>query len=126
MFRLPRGSRRPSTGLAVVAIFGLLASLGASTPAVAATSVVSNFPVVGAAAHPRANGYWQVASDGGIFNFGDARFHGSMGGQRLNAPVVGMAVQEPDAAHMAGADRDHHGERSTSWPRRPASDTEAA
>jgi len=37
------------------------------------------------------NGYWEVASDGGIFSFGTAAFHGSMGGQALNAPIVGMA-----------------------------------
>ncbi|MHB8219565.1 MAG: hypothetical protein ACYDHU_04485 [Acidimicrobiales bacterium] len=37
------------------------------------------------------NGYWEVASDGGIFSFGAAQFYGSMGGQPLNAPVVGMA-----------------------------------
>ncbi len=37
------------------------------------------------------NGYWEVASDGGIFTFGDASFFGSMGGQTLDAPVVGMA-----------------------------------
>ena len=36
-------------------------------------------------------GYWMVASDGGIFTFGDARFHGSTGNIRLNRPVVGMA-----------------------------------
>jgi hypothetical protein len=30
-----------------------------------------------------------VARDGGIFSFGDASFFGSMGGQPLNAPVVG-------------------------------------
>jgi len=36
-------------------------------------------------------GYWLVASDGGMFTFGDAPFKGSMGGVRLNAPVVGMA-----------------------------------
>ena len=36
-------------------------------------------------------GYWMVARDGGIFSFCDARFHGSMGGQRLNQPIVGMA-----------------------------------
>ena len=29
---------------------------------------------------PDGNGYWLVASDGGIFAFGDARFYGSMGG----------------------------------------------
>ena len=33
-----------------------------------------------------------VASDGGIFAFGDAPFYGSMGGQPLNKPVVGMAA----------------------------------
>jgi len=37
-------------------------------------------------------GYWFVASDGGIFSFGDAAFHGSTGGTPLNAPVVGMAA----------------------------------
>ena len=36
-------------------------------------------------------GYWAVASDGGIFSFGDAAFHGSMGGQLLNKPIVGLA-----------------------------------
>ncbi|MGH9108348.1 MAG: SpoIID/LytB domain-containing protein [Acidimicrobiales bacterium] len=37
-------------------------------------------------------GYWEVASDGGIFSFGNAAFHGSMGGKPLNQPVVGMAA----------------------------------
>jgi hypothetical protein len=40
-------------------------------------------------------GYWLVASDGGIFSFGDAAFHGSTGGMTLNKPVVGM-VATPD------------------------------
>ena len=44
------------------------------------------------AATPDAQGYWLVANDGGIFAFGDARFDGSMGGQRLNAAVVSMGV----------------------------------
>ena len=37
-------------------------------------------------------GYWQVASDGGIFTFGGAQFYGSTGSMRLNKPVVGMAA----------------------------------
>ncbi len=37
-------------------------------------------------------GYWEVASDGGVFSFGDAAFHGSMGGTPLNRPVVGIAA----------------------------------
>ena len=32
-----------------------------------------------------------MASDGGIFAFGNAQFHGSMGGKPLNKPIVGMA-----------------------------------
>ncbi len=36
-------------------------------------------------------GYWEVASDGGLFSFGTAQFYGSMGGQPLNQPIVGMA-----------------------------------
>ena len=32
-----------------------------------------------------------MASDGGIFSFGDAAFYGSEGGVHLNQPIVGMA-----------------------------------
>ncbi|EQD47373.1 hypothetical protein B1B_12363, partial [mine drainage metagenome] len=35
------------------------------------------------------HGYWEVAADGGVFSFGDARFYGSMGDKRINRPVVG-------------------------------------
>jgi hypothetical protein len=38
-----------------------------------------------------------VASDGGIFAFGDAAFHGSMGDKKLNAPVQSL-VPDPDGA----------------------------
>ena len=38
------------------------------------------------------NGYRFVASDGGIFDYGDTTFWGSTGSLHLNAPVVGMAV----------------------------------
>jgi hypothetical protein len=40
-----------------------------------------NQPIVGMAATPDGHGYWLVASDGGIFAFGDATFEGSTGGQ---------------------------------------------
>ena len=37
-------------------------------------------------------GYWMVASDGGIFNYGAASFMGSMGGRHLNRPIVGITA----------------------------------
>jgi len=40
---------------------------------------------------PPPPGYWQVASDGGVFTFGAAGFYGSTGSMRLNKPVVGLA-----------------------------------
>jgi Peptidase family M23 len=39
---------------------------------------------------PSGDGYWLVAEDGGIFAFG-APFLGSMGGTRLNSPVISMS-----------------------------------
>jgi len=38
-----------------------------------------------------------VASDGGIFSYGDARFYGSAGSLHLNQPIVGMAAM-PDGS----------------------------
>ncbi len=46
---------------------------------------------------PRRNGYRLVASDGGIFAFGDAPFFGSTGSIKLNQPINGMA-STPSAA----------------------------
>ena len=43
------------------------------------------------AATPDGGGYWLVASDGGLFSYGDARFYGSTGNRTLNEPVVAMA-----------------------------------
>jgi hypothetical protein len=58
--------------------------------AAAITGPSSNAPVVGAA-DASAGGYWQAASDGGVFALGTAPVFGSMGGHPLNAPVVGIA-----------------------------------
>ena len=50
-----------------------------------------NKPIVGMAPTPDGGGYWLVASDGGIFSYGDAGFFGSTGSIHLNKPIVGMA-----------------------------------
>jgi hypothetical protein len=51
-----------------------------------------NKPIVGMAPTLNGLGYWLVASDGGIFSYGNAAFLGSRGGQPLNKPIVGMAA----------------------------------
>ncbi len=50
-----------------------------------------NAPVVGIASDSATKGYWLVASDGGIFSFGDAVFQGSTGAISLVAPVVSVS-----------------------------------
>ncbi|MEA2501371.1 MAG: hypothetical protein QOD01_1482, partial [Actinomycetota bacterium] len=50
-----------------------------------------NSPIVGMAATGDGAGYWLVAADGGIFNFGTAGFFGSTGAIHLNKPIVVMA-----------------------------------
>ena len=54
-----------------------------------------NAPIVGMTPSADGQGYWFVASDGGIFAYGNAGFHGSTGSLNLVAPVTGMA---PDPA----------------------------
>jgi len=56
------------------------------------TTVNLNQPIVGMAPTPSGGGYWMVASDGGIFSFGDAQFYGSTGAIHLNKPIVGIAA----------------------------------
>ena len=42
--------------------------------------------------NPSGLGYWLVASDGGIFSFGDAVFHGSIGDITFNRSIATMAA----------------------------------
>ena len=49
-----------------------------------------NKPIVGMAPTPTGVGYWLVATDGGIFTFGNAGYHGSTGASHLNESIVGM------------------------------------
>ena len=76
----------------VFVVTAILAGLCALVPPGLAAASILIRPAVGVAATPDDRGYWEVASDGGIFAFGDAAFEGSMGGRGLNAPVVGMAA----------------------------------
>ena len=65
--------------------------LAPSSTQVHAFTGPAGLPGPPAAAPPRP-GYWLVASDGGVFSFGGAAFHGSTGALHLNEPIVGMAA----------------------------------
>jgi cell wall-associated NlpC family hydrolase len=54
-----------------------------------------NRPLVSAVSDHALTGYWLVASDGGVFAYGSAGYHGSTGNLVLNQPIVGLA-QTPD------------------------------
>jgi hypothetical protein len=83
------GSSGKSLGLRSWPMFHQNPQLTGTLTAPAAPTL--NKPVVGMAATADGRGYWDVATDGGIFSFGDANFYGSTGGIALNRPIVGMA-----------------------------------
>ena len=85
-----------------------------------------NQPIVGIAATPRGNGYWLVASDGGIFSFGDAalprldrrddaepadRRHG-----RRRRPATATGWSRPTAASSPSATRTFYGSTGAMTP----------
>ena len=67
-------------------------STGSGTKAAAAELPDTTAPIVGEAATPDGGGYWLVASNGGVFAYGDAVFYGSAATLTLNQPIVGMAA----------------------------------
>ena len=49
------------------------------------------------------HGYWLVGSDGGIFSFGSAQFHGSTGNLALQRPVVGIVPTRDNGGYWLDA-----------------------
>jgi uncharacterized protein YkwD len=77
--------------VASVPTTGRVPNAAAVTYAGSAARIALARPIEDVVPTASGRGYWLVASDGGIFAFGDARFLGSTGGMRLNRPIVGMA-----------------------------------
>jgi hypothetical protein len=65
---------------------------GVSSASTTTTPPVTTPPTTTPPATTPTSGYSLVASDGGIFSFGNAAFYGSEGGTHLNAPIVGIAT----------------------------------
>ena len=53
-------------------------------------------------------GYRTVASDGGVFSFGQMGYFGSMGGRPLDQPIVGMASTPSSKGYWLVAVRRRH------------------
>ncbi len=71
--------------------FGSASQLNPATPPGGTNGITLNKPVVGIAATADGKGYWLVASDGGVFTFGDAGFYGSLPGEAVYSTATGIA-----------------------------------
>jgi hypothetical protein len=89
-----------ASGLGSVQVFGDAQFFGDELTA----HVAHNGLPVGIVGSSDGRGYLIADSDGGVFAFGDAVFSGSMGGQHLNAPIVGLARNAPGGYWLAAAD----------------------
>jgi len=95
----PAFARGAATPISALLSFQLRSGIDAGAflfPGQTGANLVATYQAVPALAGqafplPSPAPYQQVASDGGIFTFGGARFFGSTGAIRLNKPIVGMA-----------------------------------
>jgi hypothetical protein len=68
-------------------------------------SSVDSGPTVTVSSPSKSTGYWLFASDGGVFSYGSAEFHGSAGSIHLNKPIVGSApTSDSDGYWMVASD----------------------
>ncbi len=71
-----------------------------------ATALVASVPVPAAhaaASAPIAPPVWLAATDGGVFSIGNGPFLGSLGGLRLNQPVIAVAGERSGRGYWLGA-----------------------
>ena len=76
-------------------------SPSATPPSTAPRAATPHEPDRRHGGRPDGGGYWEVASDGGIFAFGDAGFHGSRAAATSTTPIVGMA-SDADGRRLLG------------------------
>jgi hypothetical protein len=94
-----------SPGTMGMTISGFVSPAGGLAPTGPAPAPAPTYYYQGVAGDATGRGYWIVGRDGGVFTYGDAGFHGSLGGTKLNAPVVGMASTPSGQGYwLVGAD----------------------
>jgi hypothetical protein len=100
----------PSSGQTVPTGVSCLTGWACVAVGLTASAPLANFLPYDLMAPIARSGYRFVASDGGIFNYGPssgggAPFLGSMGGQPLNKPIVGMATMPAgDGYYLVASD----------------------
>jgi hypothetical protein len=80
---------------------------GGLTATRSSTFVTAMLPTAaGVVSTSTGRGYWQVASDGGVFSYGDAQFHGSLPGLGIKvSDIIGMTRTPDDGGYwLVGAD----------------------
>src|SRR2546423_1586182 len=100
--RAPMSRRFSSAVFSAAFLAGVLSFAGSVTGPAQATD--GRAAAVGTAAAASPSGCWMVASDGGIFAFGDAKFDGSTGAIKPNRPISGMAPTPTGAGYWLTAD----------------------
>jgi hypothetical protein len=102
---VPVSNGIPGTVQPVSGTTGLLAGGCASAAACVAVgdNVVTGVTTGAVVSLSKPQGYWLVGSDGGIFSFGSALFHGSTGSLTLQRPVVGIAPTNDEGGYWLTA-----------------------
>ena len=105
-YKFKENKKRTFLGLVLILIIAFAGVKILFLSSAATVSTYSGYPPVGIAASGNSNdGYWVAAKDGGVFSQGTAVFRGSMGGQPLSAPIVGIAANPLRTGYyLVGAD----------------------
>ena len=81
---------------------GAVTGFGAATPYGAPAGSQLDGHIVGIAPTPSGDGYWLLGADGGVFAYGDARFHGAAVGSALRS--VGIAATPDGGGYWVALD----------------------
>jgi hypothetical protein len=87
----PLGMAVAKDGSIYVTNYGILSPGNSPIPGTSGEVVRIADPAPASQLGANLGGYRLAASDGGVFNFGDFSFSGSLGGTVINKPVVGVA-----------------------------------